>query len=318
MIDTAPDRPLVAQGAAGGRVFQPGDAPYHEIRWLDPGASGTSSYDLLPGIPKRLDQYVTRITAPNPGVMTGPGTNTYVVGERELAVIDPGPAEPSHIRTILEMGAGRIRWVVCTHTHLDHASAAAAIQEATGASVAGRPTSDTGHDVQVVFDRILSEGDRVECDGVSLRVIHTPGHASNHVCLLLEETGMMFTGDHIIQGSTVVIWPPDGNMRAYLDSLRRFSSLPISILAPGHGYLIGQPQAEAERLIRHRLAREEKVCKALVASGGSAALETLLRRVYDDVPAAIHPIAAHSLQAHLEKLLEDGEVSYSDGRYGLR
>ena len=278
--------------------------------------------DLSPGVPGKLDRYVTRLVAPNAGVMTGPGTNTYLVGERELAVIDPGPEDAAHVRAILEAGAGRIRWILCSHTHLDHASSAATLKNATGAKIAamakvGTETPAPGgeHDVKLVLDQPLADGDAVELDGFSLRAVHTPGHASNHLCFLLPETGMLFTGDHVMQGSTVVIGPPDGNMRAYLQSLRRLLELEIAVLAPGHGYLIHDPYAEAERLIEHRLRRESKVRQALLEAGGSAPLATLLPRVYNDVPQTLHPIAGKSLQAHLDKLLEDGEVSYVGGSY---
>jgi glyoxylase-like metal-dependent hydrolase (beta-lactamase superfamily II) len=254
--------------------------------------------------------------------MTGPGTNTYLVGERELAVIDPGPEDAAHVRAILDAGAGRIRWILCSHTHLDHASSAVTLQKATGAKIAamakvgtGTPAPGGEHDVKLVLDQPLADGDAVELDGFSLRAIHTPGHASNHLCFLLPETGMLFTGDHVMQGSTVVIGPPDGNMRAYLQSLRRLLELEIAVLAPGHGYLIHDPHAEAERLIEHRLRRESKVRQALLEAGGSAPLATLLPRVYNDVPQTLHPIAAKSLQAHLDKLVEDGEVRYVGGSY---
>ena len=278
--------------------------------------------DLSPGVPGKLDRYVTRLVAANAGVMTGPGTNTYLVGERELAVIDPGPEDAAHVRAILDAGAGRIRWILCSHTHLDHASSAATLKKATGAKIAAMAKAQTGtpppageHDVKLVLDQLLADGDAVALDGFSLRAIHTPGHASNHLCFLLPETGMLFTGDHVMQGSTVVIGPPDGNMRAYLQSLRRLLELEIAVLAPGHGYLIHDPHAEAERLIEHRLRRESKVRQALLAAGGTAPLASLLPRVYNDVPQTLHPIAAKSLQAHLDKLVADGEVSYVDGSY---
>jgi glyoxylase-like metal-dependent hydrolase (beta-lactamase superfamily II) len=254
--------------------------------------------------------------------MTGPGTNTYLVGERELAVIDPGPEDAAHVQAILDAGAGRIRWILCSHTHLDHASSAATLKKATGAKIAAMAQAGTGspppggeHDVKLVLDQALSDGDAVELDDFSLRAVHTPGHASNHLCFLLPETGMLFTGDHVMQGSTVVIGPPDGNMRAYLQSLRRLLELEIAVLAPGHGYLIHDPHVEAARLIEHRLRRESKVRQALLEAGGSAPLASLLPRVYNDVPQTLHPIAAKSLQAHLDKLVEDGEVRYVGGSY---
>ena len=278
--------------------------------------------DLSPGVPRKLDRYVTRLVAPNAGVMTGPGTNTYLVGERELAVIDPGPEDAAHVRAILDAGAGRIRWILCSHTHLDHASSAMTLKKATGAKIAAMAKAGTGtpppageHNVKLVLDQPLADGDAVELDGFSLRAIHTPGHASNHLCFLLPETGMLFTGDHVMQGSTVVIGPPDGNMRAYLQSLRRLLELELAVLAPGHGYLIHGPHAEAERLIEHRLRRESKVRQALLEAGGPAPLATLLPRVYNDVPQTLYPIAAKSLQAHLDKLVEDGDVSYVGGSY---
>jgi glyoxylase-like metal-dependent hydrolase (beta-lactamase superfamily II) len=277
--------------------------------------------DLVPGVPGKLDRFVTRLVAANAGVMTGPGTNTYLVGERELAVIDPGPEDAAHVQAILAAGAGRIRWILCSHTHLDHASSAATLKKATGAKIAGmvkpgRAVPAAGeHDVKLVLDRSLADGDTVELDGFSLRAIHTPGHASNHLCYLLPETRMLFTGDHVMQGSTVVIAPPDGNMKAYLQSLRRLLELEIEVLAPGHGYLIDHPHTEAERLIEHRLRRESKVRQALVDVGGSATLATLLPRVYHDVSQSLHPIAARSLQAHLDKLVEDGDIRYVEGSY---
>ncbi|MCD6044469.1 MAG: fold metallo-hydrolase, partial [Burkholderiales bacterium] len=167
---------------------------------------------IVPGEPKRLDRWVTRLTAPNPGMMTGPGTNSYLVGEGELAVIDPGPDVASHIELLSRY---KIKWILCTHTHMDHSPAAAALKAATGAQVLGRPAPE-GQDATFKPDFVVENGQRIEIGGLTLRAIHTPGHASNHLCYLLEQTKMLFTGDHVMQGSTVVINPPDGEMRAYL------------------------------------------------------------------------------------------------------
>lgn len=308
---------LMAHGAAGPRCVHPGEPAYWEVRWLDPEGTGTASDALQAGIPKRLDPYVTRILAPNPGPLTGPGTNTYLVGGQSLAVIDPGPADAAHVQAILAAAAGRIRFILCTHTHADHCSAAPALAQATGAPILGRPGSPHGHEVPVVFDRILEDGERLSIDDLELTAIRTPGHASNHVCFLLQRTGMLFSGDHIVQGSTVVIPPPDGNMRDYLDSLRRLADADSRILAPGHGHLLGEPRAQVERLVRHRLAREDKVRRVLRGMDGPAALATLLPAVYDDVPAGLHPLAACSLQAHLDKLVEDGEVRSGPSGYHM-
>jgi glyoxylase-like metal-dependent hydrolase (beta-lactamase superfamily II) len=278
----------------------------------------TAPPDLQPGIPQRLDSEVTRIVAPNAGMMTGAGTNTYLVGTREVIVVDPGPDDESHVQAISNAGAGRITWILCTHTHFDHAPAAARLKALTGAKIAAMSAPLTDHDCRLDPDRRLAPDDLIQCDGMFLRAVHTPGHASNHVCFLLSSNGMLFTGDHIMQGSTVVIWPPDGNMRAYLDSLRRLLALDIRVLAPGHGYLIESPHAEVERLIQHRLRREDKVRQAVLRAGEPATIEMLLPRAYDDVPKVLHEMAALSLRAHLDKLTEDGEIGCSDARYSGR
>ena len=299
------------------RLFRRADAPYFEIHWSDPEEKGDTCFVIQPGIPKRLDRYVTRITAPNPGAMTGPGTNTYLVGEDELAVIDPGPAVDSHVAKILATGAGRIRWILTTHTHMDHSPATAALKAATGAQVLGRPApKGASQDQGYAADRVPADGEGLALGQIRLRAIHTPGHASNHLCYLLEETKMLFTGDHVMQGSTVVINPPDGDMRAYLASLEKLLATDIAIIAPGHGYLIGAPHKEVKRLIAHRLAREAKVTAAL-GRRGEATLEELLPDVYDDVSPKLHPVAARSLSAHLDKLVAEGRARLAAGRYIL-
>jgi len=313
LTDIEENRACIAVGADGEKVFRRADPQYYEIHWSDPEETGTTTYDLVAGAPKRLDRRVTRLVAPNPGMMTGPGTNTYIVGGEEKAVIDPGPDSASHIEKILAFE--RIRWVLCTHTHMDHSPAAAAIKAATGAQLLGRPAPE-GQDTTFAPDLVLENGQRIEVGGVTLRAIHTPGHASNHLCYLLEETKMLFTGDHVMQGSTVVINPPDGDMRAYLRSLEKLLEEDIAIIAPGHGYLIGTPKKELARLIAHRRAREQKVL-AVLARIGPASVEELLPLVYNDVPTRVHRVAARSLTAHLEKLAADGALRASGGRYAL-
>jgi glyoxylase-like metal-dependent hydrolase (beta-lactamase superfamily II)/8-oxo-dGTP pyrophosphatase MutT (NUDIX family) len=312
-VEVLANRACWAQGREGAKLFRRADPAYFEIHWSDPEETGESSYDLVPGAPKRLDRFVTRLIAPNPGVMTGPGTNSYLVGEDQLAVIDPGPALDSHVEKILSFK--NIKWILCTHTHMDHSPAAAAIKAATGAQILGRP-APRGQDATFAPDRVLEHGETIDLGGVRARAIHTPGHASNHLCYLLEQTRMLFTGDHVMQGSTVVINPPDGNMRAYLASLESLLAMDIAVLAPGHGYLIGDPHREVRRLIKHRLAREAKVLRAL-AQHGPATLDELLPAVYDDVPSRIHPVAARSLTAHLDKLVAEGGIRAQGTRYTL-
>ena len=273
------------------------------------------SFELVPGVPHTLDAVVTRIIAPNGGVMTGPGTNTYIVGSRESLVIDPGPDDESHLRAILRTSAGPIRWILCTHTHGDHAPGAARLKQLSGAPVASMLPPRTDHDFPLSVDRVLADGDQIEIADVSIRALHTPGHASNHLCFLLPGTRTLFTGDHIMQGSTVVIWPPDGNMLAYINSLRNLLTVDLAVLAPGHGHLIHDPYNELHRLIEHRLRREDKVRKAVAQAGAAVTVEELLPHAYDDVAQSLYKWAALSLQAHLEKLVADGELRCEAGRY---
>ena len=254
-----------------------------------------------------LSARVRRIVAPNPGPMTGPGTNTYVVGESDLVVVDPGPAEPSHIEAILDCVGDRLKFIACTHTHPDHSPAAACLAEATGATLIGRVTADDRHqDLTFQPAAQIEDDDCVAGDGWTLRAICTPGHVDNHVCFLLEEEGMVFAGDHIMNGSTVVIVPPGGNMADYIASLRRLLDYNVKVVAPGHGELIPDCRGEVEKLVRHRLMREAKVASALESAPQS--LDVLVMTVYDDVDPGMHEWAKLSLLAHLIKLEAEGRT----------
>ena len=254
---------------------------------------------------RALSARVRRIVAPNPGPMTGPGTNTYVVGETDLVVVDPGPAESSHIDAILECVGDRLKFIACTHTHPDHSPAAARLAEATGATLIGRVTEDDRHqDLTFQPAAQMEDGDCISGAGWTLRAIRTPGHVDNHVCFLLEEEGMVFAGDHIMNGSTVVIVPPGGNMADYIASLRRLLDYDVKVVAPGHGELIPDCRGEVEKLVRHRLMREAKVASALGSAPQS--LDDLVTTVYDDVDPVMHEWAKLSLLAHLIKLEDEG------------
>lgn len=272
--------------------------------------------EIVPGEVVEIAPDVRRITAPNPGVMTGPGTNTYILGDDELTLIDPGPEIDAHRDALLAAVGKKLRWILCTHTHRDHSPLARALQAATGAQVLGYGIvpDDGRQDEGFKPDRALSDDDVVDCGAYRLRAVHTPGHASNHLCYLLEDRGVLFTGDHVMQGSTVVISPPDGDMQAYLDSLERLLTLPIGALAPGHGHVITAPQDEVRRLIAHRLRREEKIHAALAIAGPST-LEELVRVAYDDVPERIHHVAMRSLHAALIRLEKNGRAAHTDAQW---
>lgn len=245
--------------------------------------------------------------------MTGPGTNTYLVGSDEVAVIDPGPDEPAHIDAILAATGGRIRWVLVTHTHVDHSPAALRLAQETGAELRGvaAPAGDPYQDHTFRPDVGFDSEPLLATREYRLRAIHTPGHVANHYCMLLEDEGMLMTGDHIMNGSTVVIIPPNGDMRDYLDSLRQLRTLPLASLAPGHGELMGRPVTVIDAIVEHRLQRERKVVGALERTAGT--LDELVLTVYDDVPGAMHLMAKYSLWAHLLKLQQEGRASEDAG-----
>ncbi len=303
--------------ATGTKVVLPHEFAYAEVGKLDPTGRADVHADIAPGRPVQLSPHIIRLTAPNAGAMTGPGTNSYVVGSGAAwTVIDPGPAVASHLQALQDLVAAqalgaRIERIVVTHTHKDHSPGAAPLAAATGAPVWGRKTKHPQwQDESFAPQRELVHGERFQCGesaGCTLRVLHTPGHASNHLCFLLEEERTLFTGDHVMQGSTVVINPPDGDMVAYLGALEGLLTEDLEWLAPGHGFLVAEPHAVVRALIAHRLRREAKAAAALQAAG-AATLGALVPQVYDDVPATLHGMAARSLLAHLLKLEHDGRA----------
>ena len=273
--------------------------------------------DIVAGVASTIAPGIVRITAPNPSVMTGPGTNSYIVGDRELVLIDPGPDIESHAKALIEAVGNRLKWIVCTHTHLDHSPAAHAVKAATGAPIAGAVCAQDGRqDAQFVPDRVLSEGDTVSVEGVTLRAIQTPGHVCNHLCYLYAQRKLLFTGDHVMQGSTVVITPPNGSMRDYLSSLDKVLGLDIAELAPGHGRVIRSPHDEVRKIIAHRLKREAKVLDALKRKS-PCSLDELVPLAYDDTPERLYPVARRSLHAHLIKLVQDGKARESGERWEI-
>lgn len=277
----------------------------------DPAATEpTARAALVPDVPIALGKLVRRVLCGNPGMMTGPGTNTYLVGIDEVAVIDPGPDDGDHLDAVAAAGSDRIRWILCTHTHPDHAPGAAGLKERTGAEILSFEDRDG-----LVCDRHLVDGDTIEGTEFTLRALHTPGHASNHLCFLLERERLLFSGDHVMDGSTVVISPPDGDMGEYLSSIERLLRWRprLRTIAPAHGHLIEDPSAKLDEYLTHRLEREEQVLAAVRAAGAAGAgTADLVRSIYTDVPEVLHPVARFSVWAHLRKLRDDGPVRTTD------
>ncbi len=274
--------------------------------------------------PGRLDEVapgVRRLTAPNPGLMTGPGTNTYLIGTADPVVVDPGPADEVHTAAIVAAAAplGRVAAILVTHTHIDHAPGAAALAAATGAPIVGY-----GPDADFDPDERAGEGWSVRCTGpgggaLTLRALHTPGHASNHLCWLVEEHALLLTGDHVMHASTVVIRPPDGDLHQYLASLARVrDEVPaIRSLAPGHGRLMDHVPDVVDALVAHRLARHERIAGALGArAAAGATVDELLPAVYGDVTERQLPVARFSLWAHLRALGQEGRATVADAAEG--
>ena len=315
-------------GLLGGTEarYMEDEMPFGELALVCPDGQIVHPLDWQTERAVPLLRNVQRLTAPNPGVMTGPGTNSYLVGDPATGfiAIDPGPADAEHLDKLWRAAGGDIRMIVCTHSHPDHSPGAAPLQalcvQAGRAAppILGLPSAPTARAASAFTpDRALQNNELLALSGQApegkithtLQVIHTPGHAANHLCLLLQEDGLLFSGDHILNGSTTVIDPPDGNMADYLDSLDRLDALcaehSVEFILPAHGHVLGGPingaRSAIAKLKAHRLAREAKVLAAMQALPDGS-MEDWVQHAYDDVPPRMWPVAQRSLLAHVERI----------------
>ena len=296
------------------------EAPYGELALTCPDGQILHALDWQTAQPVALLKNLMRLTAPNPGVMTGPGTNSYLVGDPNTGyiVIDPGPADADHIERLWRATGGDIRMIVCTHSHPDHSPGARPLQTMCSSRppILGLPSAPTARAASEFSpDQLLLNQELLALvlpglggkTAHTLKVIHTPGHAANHLCLVLLEDGILFSGDHILNGSTTVIDPPDGNMNAYLDSLDRLSDAcdehAIEFIAPAHGHVLGHAKAAIAGLKAHRLKREAKIVGVMQAQP-EGSMDDWVALAYDDVDPRIWPVAKRSLLAHVERVRE--------------
>lgn len=294
------------------------EAEFGELELTSPDGQLVHHLDWQSERPVALLKNIQRLTAPNPGFMTGPGTNTYIVGQASTGfiVIDPGPADERHLEKILMACPGTIHAIICTHSHPDHSPGAFVLQKMLEQKVLiwGLASSEFSRaDSRFMPDSEVQNGQVFELSDAhsqhTLQVIYTPGHASNHIALLLQEEAVLFSGDHILNGSTTVIDPPDGNMNDYLNSLDVLAAMAeqgqIEFILPAHGYAIGNALNAIKGLKAHRLKREAKIVQ-VVQANPKGSMDEWVAKAYDDVPERVWPIAKRSMLAHLQRLEQVG------------
>jgi glyoxylase-like metal-dependent hydrolase (beta-lactamase superfamily II) len=270
-----------------------------------------------PGRMERLSPLVRRLLAPNPSPFTFTGTQSYIVGSGDVAVIDPGPAISGHVEALLAaLGAERVAAIVCTHTHRDHSPASRPLAAATGASIVGcaplsfedeGPRADASFDPDYAPDRVLADGEALSGEGWTLEAIATPGHTSNHLCFALSEERALFTGDHVMGWSTTIVSPPDGDMGAYMMSLAKLQGRDEAIYYPAHGPLIDSPKKVLRGLVLHRRQREAQILSEL--RKGRERIPEIVAFMYREVDPGLHPAAERSVLAHLIDLEGRGLVA---------
>ena len=275
------------------------DAPYARLEPLEPG--------------------VARLLAANPSPFTFTGTQTYLVGERSVVVIDPGPDLPEHHGALVAAIARRpVVAIACTHTHRDHSPASRALKAATGAPIVGcaalalesvGPRADASFDRDYAPDRVLADGEAIDVDGRALVAVATPGHTSNHLCFAYGDA--LFTGDHVMGWSTTVVVPPDGDMGDYMRSLDTLRRRDDRIYYPAHGPAVTKPQQLIRGMTGHRLQREKQILKLL--GGGPMAVPAIVAAAYPGLDPRLVPAAGGSVTAHLMDLARRGLVETGEG-----
>ncbi|MET0250658.1 MAG: MBL fold metallo-hydrolase [Novosphingobium sp.] len=303
----------------------------------------TAHPPLPTGLAEQVEPLVRRVLAPNPSPFTYTGTQTYIVGAgADVAVIDPGPAgtgeeghaatqSDGHLAAILAAtGGARVAAIVCTHTHRDHSPLAAPLKAATGAPVVGcaplvladalearwGPRADASFDPTYTPDRVLGDGERLSGDGWTLTAVATPGHTSNHLCLALEESRALFTGDHVMAWSTSVVSPPDGDMGAYMASLQKLHDRDDRVYYPAHGPAVDRPRQLVRGMLGHRRQRENQILRLL--GQAPQAIEAMVPQMYRGLDPALNGAAGRSVLAHLLELERQGRVARSGETWMIR
>jgi len=279
------------------------------------------------GVAEQLEPLVRRVLAPNPSPFTFTGTETYVVGAGAgVAVIDPGPNDLDHLAALMAaIGEARVLAICCTHTHRDHSPAAAPLKVLTGAPIIGcdflaladeGPRADAPFDLTYAPDRVLRDGEQISGPDWTLVAVATPGHTSNHLCFALEESGALFTGDHVMGWSTTVIAPPDGDMASYMASLDKLYVRTDRVYYPAHGRQIDKPRQLVRGMIGHRRQRERQIARLL--GEGLTHIDAMVPRMYKGVDQRLWPAAGRSVLAHLIELEAKGQVSRVEETWSIR
>lgn len=281
--------------------------------------------ELPTGVAEQLEPRVARVLANNPSPYTFTGTQSYLVGTTDLAVVDPGPDDDAHVAALIAAIAGRpVRAIVCTHTHRDHSPASRMLKAATGAPIIGcaplalidlGPRADASFDGDYAPDRVLADGETLAGDDWTLEAVATPGHTSNHLCFLLQESGALFTGDHVMGWSTSVVAPPDGDMTAYLASLDRLMARDDRVYYPAHGPQVDNPRRFVRGLIGHRRQREGQILRLLREEVD--AIPAMVGRMYIGLDPRLVGAAERSVLAHLIDLRGRGLVAQAGEAWSL-